>query len=185
MVYFYDLAGHIKEAAKYHDYNPGWKIGAWLQGLFGGWGGTILRLAVLIGIFIILSIIKAAIMAGLRKCITGWRLKSTPKKHETKPEPEMTLLAGARDRDFPIKGAIFPHLPQPLLYTPSATLAPDVSPACNMHTFVHQAPVIKDEELIQLITAAKLENDNLHVMFGKEDENVNVEVDQDRGVQIW
>ena len=125
MGYLCDLAGHIrKEAAKYHDYNPGWKIGAWLQGLFGGWGGTILRflltgLAVLIGIFIILSIIiKAAIMAGLRKCITGWHLKSTPKKHETKPEPEMTLLAGDRERDFPMKETISLHVPQPLLYTP-------------------------------------------------------------------
>ena len=40
----HDLAGHIrKEATKYHDYSPGWKIGAWLQGLFGGWGG--MRLA--------------------------------------------------------------------------------------------------------------------------------------------
>ena len=37
--------------------------------------------------------------------------------------------------------------------------------------------MIKDEELIQLIAVVKLENDNLHVMFGKED--VNVDVDQD------
>ena len=59
-------------------------------------GGAILRflltgLAVLIGIFIILSVIKAAIMAGLRKCVTGCHPQTTLKKPEAKPEPEMAL----------------------------------------------------------------------------------------------
>ena len=48
-----------------------------------------------------------------------------------------------------------------------------------MYTFVHQTPVIKVEELIQLITAAKLENDDLYVMFGKQDENEDMYVDKD------
>ena len=35
------------------------------------------------------------------------------------------------------------------------------------------------QKLIQLTAAAKLENDDLFVSFGKEDENVNVNVDLD------
>ena len=125
----HDLAGHIrKEAAKYHNYNPGWKFGTWLQGLFGGWGGTILRflltgLAVLLGIFIILSVIKAAIMAGLRKCVTGWHPKTTLKKPEAKPE-EMARLARKGERDTSINGTIFPGSPQPLVQPPSLRLLP-------------------------------------------------------------
>ena len=126
-----------------------------VAGLFGGWAGVILRfwltgLAVMIGIFITLSIIKAAIVAGLRKCVTGWHLKSTPKEHETKPEPEITLLAGARERNFPIKVTISLHLPQPALYTPPLPLEPDEM-YCIPDVTVDPLPKLTLDECIQLL----------------------------------
>uniref|UniRef100_A0A8C4PW96 Uncharacterized protein n=1 Tax=Eptatretus burgeri TaxID=7764 RepID=A0A8C4PW96_EPTBU len=153
----HDRVNYIrKEASKYNNYAASSEsIGSWLKGIFGGWGGTILRLLItilfiIVVAFILLMLFKVIVQKAIGKCFSGWTTKPSTQLVQTEMVPVNSVVLPP-SLPLPI---ITPIPPIPALCTPPPSPIP-IEPNemyCELDVAVDQLLQLTLDKCLELLT---------------------------------